>query len=229
MIDGFRILGLIPARAGSKGIIGKNTIDLAGKPLIAYTIEAAINSHYIDNVIVSTDGEHIAEVAKAYGAAVPFLRPAEYASDTAKTIDVLLHALNELSAHGEQYQILCLLQPTSPLRTSEDIDKAIECFVAHGQRGLVSVSEATDHPLLLRSIETSGVLKSLLDKNSTCRRQDMPSFYRVNGAIYLNQVSELNPEISLNDNPIPFILDKTHAIDIDDILDLKVAELFQKL
>ena len=226
MLEGLKILALIPARAGSKGIKNKNIVDLAGKPLIAYSIEAAKESRYIDKIVVSTDGVKIAETAKRYGASVPFLRPEEFAQDTSKTIDAVLHCVDTLEQMGEHYDVLCLLQPTEPMRTTEDIDCAIEKFVENGKVGLASISEVDDHPILIRSVDENGRMKSLLHVNSTCRRQDMPQYYRINGAIYINLVTELSPETSFNDNPIPYIMDKRHSIDIDEMDDLMRAELY---
>ncbi len=217
-----RILAMIPARAGSKGIKNKNIIALCGKPLISYTITAAKESKYIDEVVVSTDSESIAAVARQYGASVPFLRPAELASDTAKTIDAVLHTVSMLP----DYDILVLLQPTQPLRTSADIDGAIETFFAQGQQALASVSEVDDHPLLIRQISQEGLLVNLLNNSSTCRRQDMPAYYRINGAIYINSCDYLTAQTSFNDNPVPYIMAKSHSVDIDDIVDLSVAEFY---
>ena len=137
------MLALIPARGGSKGIKGKNIIDINGKPLIAYTIEAGKQSKYIDDVVVTTDSEKIAEVSKKYGAEIPFMRPAEYAQDKSKTIVAVLHAIKELKRQDKVYDTLVLLQPTQPLRTSEDIDKAIELYFEKSCMSLVSVSEVT--------------------------------------------------------------------------------------
>lgn len=228
MFDDKRILALIPARGGSKGIKGKNIIDLCGKPLISYTISEALESDYIDRVIVSTDNDSIAKVAREYGAEVPFVRPDKLASDTAKTIDVVLHAMDFFCANDEQFEILVLLQPTQPLRTVKDIDESISFFFDNGQRGLVSVSGVDDHPLLIRTINESNELSTMLKDCSTCRRQDMPEYYRVNGCIYINRIDEIDRSLSFNDNPIGFIMDKSHSVDIDEEKDLVMAEYFLK-
>ncbi len=219
-----KILAIIPARAGSKGIKNKNIVDLCDKPLIEYSIQAARESKFIDEIVVSTDGSEIAEVSRAIGARVPFLRPKELATDKAKTIDAIVFTIDELKRMGEIYDVLVLLQPTAPLRTSEDIDAAIEKFFDKGMRALVSVSLVDDHPMLIRTIENNDMLKPLLSVNSTCRRQDMPLFYRVNGAIYVNRIEELSLETSFNDNTVPFVMKREHSIDIDDPTDLLVAE-----
>ncbi len=226
MYKNYRILALIPARGGSKGIKNKNIIDLNGRPLISYTIEAAIKSKYVDDVIVTTDSESIARVAQKHGAEVPFMRPKELAADTSKTIDAVIHAVRTLSESGRKYDTLLLLQPTQPLRTCEDIDGAIELFFARKMMGVVSVSLVDDHPLLIRSIDKNGKLTSLLNCTSTCRRQDMSEFYRVNGCIYINSIYELSDQTSFNDNPIGYIMKRSHSIDIDEMKDLYLAEYY---
>ena len=220
-----RILAFIPARGGSKGIPHKNIIDLNGHPLISYSITEALKSKYIDKVLVSTDDEKIASVAREYGAAVPFLRPEELASDKAKTIDAVLHAIDFLSQNGEIYDTFVLLQPTQPLRTVEDIDGAIEEYMGNKCVPLVSVSPVDDHPLLIRTIK-DGKLETLLNQSSTCRRQDMPQYYKVNGCIYINEINQIDENTSFNDNKLPFIMPKERSVDIDDYSDLKMAEYY---
>lgn len=229
MFNNQKILALIPARGGSKGIKDKNIISLVGKPLIAYSIEAAKHSKYIDDIVVTTDSEKIAEISKQYGASIPFMRPIELAADTSKTIDAVLHAIKTLKTMGKEYDILVLLQPTQPLRTNKDIDKAIEVYYKNKENGLVSVSPVDDSPLLIRSITQDGKLINLLVQNSTCRRQDMPIYYKVNGCIYINKIDEINENTSFNDNKIPFIMMKEHSIDIDELSDLCMAEYYLKM
>lgn len=219
-----RIFALIPARGGSKGIPKKNIKPLAGKPLIAYSIEAALGSKYIDKAIVSTDSEEIAHTALHYGADVPFLRPAEYASDQSKTIDAVIHAVKTLRENGDGFDVLVLLQPTQPLRTAEDIDASIELYFERGETSLVSVSAVKDHPVLIRSIDANGELIPLLHQSSSVRRQDMPPFYRVNGCIYINAVSEIDESLSFNDNRQPYIMPACRAVDIDTMDDFCEAE-----
>ena len=220
-----RILGLIPARGGSKGIPRKNVIDLCGKPLISYSITAAENSRYIDSVVVSTDDEEIAKISRSFGASVPFMRPQELATDKSKTIDAVLHAIESLADMGEVFETLILLQPTQPLRTSEDIDKALDIYMDAGCTSLASVSPVNDNPLLIRSIQDN-LLNPLLNASSTCRRQDMPRYYRINGCIYINEISELSLDTSFNDNSLPFIMERSHSIDIDELSDLALAEYY---
>lgn len=217
------VLGIVPARGGSKGIPRKNIIDLCGKPLIAYTIEAGLNSKYIDCVMVSTDDAEIKEVALGYGAQVPFMRPPELATDKSKTIDAIVYTLDKLKELGEKYDVLVLLQPTQPLRTSDDIDDAINIFFDFGEIPLASVSEVDDNPVLIRTIDHNRLVP-LLNTSSTIRRQDMPIYYRVNGCIYINKISDIDKQTSFNDNLIPFIMKKNHSVDIDDVSDVLVAK-----
>ncbi len=220
-----KILALIPARGGSKGIPRKNIKDLCGKPLIAYSIEAGLNSKYIDSVVVSTDDSEIAEVSKRFGAEVPFIRPEELASDTAKTLDVVLHAIKEMESKGSTFDTFVLLQPTQPLRTAADLDAAIEKYMENGCISMVSVSPVNDHPILIRTIEEDR-LKPLLNCSSTCRRQDMPKYYRVNGCIYINEISEIDTNTSFNDNVLPFVMEPSHSVDIDELSDFELAKYY---
>lgn len=224
MYHDHRILALIPARGGSKGIPQKNVKLLHGHPLIAYTVAAGFNSSYIDDVVVTTDSEEIAEVARRYGAKVPFMRPAELATDTSKSIEAIMHALAALSDLGCRYDSIVLLQPTSPLRSAKEIDGAIETFYSHGCLGVASVSEVSENPVLTRRIDSEGVLHPLLPIDSTVRRQDMPKFYHVNGAIYINKTSSISLNTSLNDNPIAYRISADSSIDIDCINDFFKAE-----
>ena len=225
MINEKSVLAIIPARGGSKGIKGKNILSIEGKPLIAYTIEAARASEYIDTVIVSTDNQEIADISKAYGAEVPFLRPAELASDYAKTIDAVLHAVYTLKEMGKEYDYLVLLQPTQPLRSAEDIDHAI-ILCDKEMRGVVSISRVKDHPVLMRYMNAQGEMCKLLELNSTVRRQDMPDYYRVNGCVYVNPMSEVTGELSFNDNPIPYIMPVERSVDIDGYEDIALVEYY---
>lgn len=228
MISKKKVLAIIPARGGSKGIKDKNIISLNGKPLISYTIDAAKKSKYIDDIVLSTDSQRIADVAAKYGAEVPFIRPTELATDRSKTIDVVLHAINYLRNEGRFFDTLILLQPTSPLRTKEDIDCALEEYIKNNYKSLSSISQVKEHPILIRSINENGELSSLLNENSTVRRQDLTVYYRINGSIYINDIDEIDESTSFNDNTIPFIMDPSHSIDIDDPIDLLIADYYLK-
>jgi len=205
-------LAIIPARGGSKGIPRKNVIDFCGKPLIAHTISAALNSKYIKQVIVTTDCDEIAKVSETHGAEI-IKRPAEFATDTAKTIDAIMHVIENSESEN-----IVLLQPTSPLRKTFHVDEAIEMFLAHGE-SVVSVNE-TKSPLLIRDVRN----KPILYQRSDVRRQDSPVYNIVNGAIYINKTKEITQNTSFNDNTIAYVMDKKYSIDIDEPLDLKIAE-----
>lgn len=220
-----RILAIIPARGGSKGIPRKNIISLCGEPLISYTIKEALCSRYIDYVMVSTEDEEIASVSRKYGANIPFMRPREMSSDQSKTIDAIMYSLNELEKTNKVFDILVILQPTSPLRTVNDIDGAIRFFFDNDCNSLMSVSEVENNPLLIRSI-TGNKAIPLMNRNSTCRRQDMEKFYVVNGAIYINEIAYINSCTSFNDNDTPYVIDRSHAVDIDEFKDIVLAEYF---
>lgn len=223
-----KILGLIPARGGSKGIKEKNIYRICGKPLISYTIEAANASKYLDDVVVTTNDLKIADIARACGASVPFMRPEELARDTSPSIEAVMHAIHTLHDMGKSFDVLLLLQPTSPLRTSVDIDAAVEEFFKMGRRFLASVSPVRDHPLLVRTIGADGCLTKMLNQSSTCRRQDMPPYYRVNGAIYICNTAELSLDTSFNDALVPYVMEKSHAVDIDNMGDISLAEYYLK-
>jgi len=229
MINNKKILAIIPARGGSKGMKNKNIKDLAGKPLLGYTIEAALKSKFIDNIIVSTDSPKIHDVALKYGAKVPFLRPAELATDTTKTINVLIHTVAELKRRGDNYEILVLLQATSPLRNNLDIDYALELFVKKGYRSLASVHEVENYPILIRSLDENNEITPIFNERSDQRRQDVDKYFYVNGAIYINKISELSNETSLNNNEIGYVMPKERSIDIDEEMDLAVAEVLLKI
>lgn len=223
MINGRKVLALIPARGGSKGIKNKNIVSLCGKPLIWYTINVALKSEYIDSVVVSTDSNAIREVSLKYGARVPFIRPKKLATDSAKTIDVVVHAIEKLAKMGEKYDVLILLQPTQPLRNLEDVNGALEFFVRRKDKSVVSVTEVENHPLLIRTIR-NGQLKRLFDRRSDIRRQNMKKYFYVNGAVYINKISEINGKTSFNDNKMAFIMPSIRTVDIDDSFDLVIAE-----
>ncbi len=227
MIGNRTILAVIPARAGSKGIVDKNLRHLCGHPLIAYTIEAAKTAGCFDRIIVSTDSQEIAETARAYGAEVPFLRPSHLATDTAGTVDVVLHVHSWLEAHEAQtYESLCLLQPTSPLRTGTQVQDALVRFVsAHGADFLVSVCRVNESPYLMKLLTEDGYLRDVVPSPyRSSRRQDLPTVFRLNGAIYVARTKALKAERSF-DTPrtIGYEMDAATSVDIDEEADLKTA------
>lgn len=215
-------LAYIPARGGSKGIPKKNIAELGEMPLIAFTIVAALKSGLFEKVMVSTDSEEIADVARQYGAWVPFLRYAEFAQDTSKTIDAVISDKSRLEAMGEKFDEFVLLQCTSPFRTAKDIQGAV-ALAEKMHSGVVSISPVEEHPILMRTIDADGKVSKVLNCSSTCRRQDMPPYYRVNGAIYVNFWGELTPDLSLNDNPYGYVMERKDSLDIDTKADLEAA------
>lgn len=235
MIKGKTVVAVIPARAGSKGLLNKNVKRLLGKPLISYTIEAALRSKFIDRVIVSTDGKKIAKIARKYGAEVPFLRPAYLATDTVHTPPVIEHAVNYLEKN-ENYKvnIVVTLQPTSPLRKAEHIDLGIKKFLKEGTDSLVGVKEAYPPWWLFkpkgdRIIPFIEFKKGVLAYN--LERQQLPKVYQPNGALYVTKRGCLKKTNSLiNPRSCAYLLmDEESSLDIDTPLDFKVIEQVLKM
>ena len=218
-------IAIIPARSGSKGIKDKNIKELCGKPLMAYSIEAAIVSDLFDCVHVSTDSEEYARIAKKYGAEVPFLRDEEYASDTASTWDTVKNVLNKYSKLGKEFDVVTVLQPTSPLRTSEDICNAYQLFCEKEALSVVSVCEVEHSPLLCNTLKSDLSMDQFIDMKTVARRQDMNTYYRINGGIYMLHIDVLkNIEELYGRRSYAYVMDKRDSVDIDDELDFKLAE-----
>lgn len=216
-----KILAVITARGGSKGIPRKNIKELAGKPLIAWTIEEAKKSLYIDKVIVSSEDSEIIQVSQAFGAEVPFIRPAHLAEDTTPGIDPVLHALDECP----NYDYVVLLQPTSPLRTVEDIDKCIEKLLKEKAQICVSVCEASHSPYWMYTLRENDEMQPLLQETLIKRRQDLPKIYALNGAVYVANINFLKKEKSfVTQHTIAYIMDNERSIDIDTELDFLICE-----
>ena len=231
MINGNRVLAIIPARGGSKGLPGKNVKELCGKHLIAWTIELAKSCSDIDKTVVSTDDREIVEVAKKYGAEVPFIRPPELASDTASSIDVIFHAIDWLKEHQDyQAEYILLLQPTSPLRTVEDIEGAIQTLKDKDTQAVVSVCETDHHPWWSNTLPEDGNMKHFIrTKRRNKRRQDLPVFYRLNGAIYLADTDYLYEHNGfLGPNTFAYKMPKSRSVDIDFEVDFKLAGLLME-
>jgi CMP-N,N'-diacetyllegionaminic acid synthase len=221
------LLVVIPARGGSKGIPGKNIIDLAGKPLIAWTIEAVRSLSGVD-VLVSTDDEAIAQVAAAYGAATPYRRPAELASDTASTLDAVLHGLHWCEQQGTAYDAVMILQPTSPLRTTQQIQQAIDQWHQQPCQPLVSVCEPTHPPYLLFAELSDASWQRVVDLPAGGRRQDMQQrFAQLNGAIYIQSVERLKLGHGFFEegNTQFYFMPTSESIDIDTPMDLAFARI----
>ena len=231
-----KILGLLTARGGSKGVPGKNIKMLGGKPLIAYTIEAAKKSGVFDRILLSTDDPKIAEVAKQYGCEVPFMRPAELANDTAQHLPVLQHAIEWLKKNEGYYPDYTMtLHPTSPFRKAEHIKGAVDLLMKTGADFVLGVSEIPGHysPHKAMTIGQSGVLTLFNGspvKKRTMRRQDLTPCYFSNGTIYLYKTDNLfrndGPAGFFGDAPQAYIMDPRYSLDIDTMDDWALAELF---
>jgi len=222
------ILAVIPARLGSKRLPKKNMKMLCGKPLLAYTIDSVRNSHYVNRFIVSTEDRGIAKISQSYDAEA-IIRPFELARDESPTEDVIFDALEQLQLK-EQYtpDIIILLQPTSPLRTTEDIDTAIEIFLNTAGDSLISVTEYDHTPYWAFRIE-KGFLKREFTKESRTRSQDLPKLYRPNGSIFITRVSTFRTIQSFYaTHNIPYIMPRERSIDIDDEFDFSIAEFILK-
>ena len=216
-------IAYIPARSGSKGIPKKNIRPLCGKPLLGYAVETALETGLFSRVFVSTDSDEIAEVARAYGAWVPFLRNAALAGDTTLIMDAILDDVRRLAEINERFDTFCLLQPTSPLRTADAVRRAVELCEARNE-GVVSVSPVSEHPILMRTMSPDGRLARLLAMPSSARRQDMPMYYRVNGAVYCIPCSQLVEGTVLADSPLGIVMPEDASVDIDDMEDIRRAE-----
>lgn len=226
MYNGKTILALIPARAGSKRLPYKNTRPLLGKPLISWTIEQAKNSKYIDATVVSTDDQKLSEISRQWGADVPFLRPKGLATDRAKVIDVIIHAIDWFERNGKSYDLIILLQPTSPLRLPEDIDKTIKYLFLREAKAVVSVSEVDCHPYWMNTLPNNGSMMNFLRHDVMNRnKQELPVFYRLNGALYLAYSDYLKKQRSFFGNDtFAYIMPRERSVDIDDEIDFCLAE-----
>ncbi len=222
------VLALVPARGGSRGIPRKNITPLAGKPLMQWTIEAALACSRMERVLVSTDDAEIADVAMACGADVPFLRPSELALDETPGIAPVLHAVRWL-AERESYrpEWVALLQPTSPLRTADDIRGALALGEGGGAAAVVSVAEAPHHPWWMKRIDDEGRLRPWSEATpQTTRRQDLPPAYALNGAIYLVRRRALLAGESLHPDPtLAHVMPPERSLDVDTPWDLRLANL----
>ena len=220
-----KTFALIPARGGSKGIPRKNIKLIAGKPLISWTIEAALRSSLLSAIVVSTDDYEIAEVARLAGAQVPFIRPKELAQDHTPGLDPVLHAFDKLP----QYDSVLLLQPTSPLRTTDDIDGLLNLVRNTKKQSAVSICEAETHPYWTYRINADQTLAKFMDVATVARRQDLPSIFSLNGAMYFAGANWLRESRSLvSSETLAYVMPKERSVDLDTPLDWKIAELLLK-
>ena len=216
-------LAIIPARGGSKRLPRKNVLDLNGKPLIAYSIEAGLDSSYIDKVVVTSDDDEVLTISKKYGA-VTINRPNELASDIATTFDAIKHAVDNC----EKYDYIVLLQPTSPLRNEKHIDEAVELLESKKSNAVVSVCKMDHNPMWSNVLDHSLSMKGFLgDEILNKRGQDLDKYYRLNGAIYICETDKLLKEESffLKDNIFAYKMNRESSIDIDEEIDFKMAEV----
>ncbi|MDA1091486.1 MAG: acylneuraminate cytidylyltransferase family protein [Proteobacteria bacterium] len=222
MIDGNKILAVITARGGSKGLPGKNISDVGGKPLIAWTIEAAQGSNLIDRTVLSSDDDAIIAAAKSFGCEAPFVRPAELAADASPSADALIHALDQMA---ETYDYLVLLQPTSPLRVTEDIDGAIEkCHVA-GASACVTGCEPAKSPYWMFHLGDGDAMTPVIESESPItRRQDLPKVFAPNGAVFVTQVPWFRDNRTFyGPGTVAYAMPQERSIDIDNALDLTIV------
>lgn len=220
MIQGKRVLAVIPARGGSKGVLRKNLRVVSGKPLIWYTIEAAKHSRYLDEIVVSSEDDEILKVAASYGVSL-LQRPAHLASDETPGTEPVLHAIE--SYQGFDYVVL--LQPTSPLRTAAHIDGAMEFCLNCTAPACVSICEAEASPFSVFQLDEQHHLSRLMNVSVSGRRQDLPALYTVNGAIYIADVTWLNKSLRfVTAQTVGYVMPQMQSLDIDTELDLEFCE-----
>jgi CMP-N,N'-diacetyllegionaminic acid synthase len=225
-----KTIAIIPARSGSKGLKDKNIKLLNGKPLIAYTIEAAIMSGMFDKVFVSTDSKRYAEIAMEYGADVPFLRSEAQSSDITSSWDVVSEVLKRFRELGNDFDIFALLQPTSPLRTSNDIVAAFKIMSQRQANAVVAVCEVDHSPLWCNSLSEDGSLCRFLDKELVKKsRQQLKTFFRINGALYIVNTFYFNSANNIYEEKCyAYVMEKSKSIDIDDQIDFDIANMLLK-
>ncbi len=220
-----KILGLIPARGGSKGLPKKNLYLFNKKPLIQWTIECALESNSLDRIIVNTDDESIADFSRSKGVEVPFLREPHLAQDNSRIVDAVLNVLEKII----NFDFILLLQPTSPLRTKEDITNIIKLQKQYNASSLVSVCEAKENPALFYEINNDNYLSKSFKQYKGSNRQEYKRNYIINGALYFSSVENLKKNKSfITNKTIPYVMPRERSIDIDDITDIRWGEFIQK-
>lgn len=224
-------IAVIPARSGSKGLKNKNIKLLNGKPLIWYSIQAAIKANCFDEVMVSTDSEEYAKIARECGAAVPFLRSEAMSTDNASSWDTVQEVLDNYKRMGREFDTVMLLQPTSPLRSEEDIRSAFAIFDEKNADSVVGVCEMEHSPLWSNILPDNLCLDGFIrpEVKKATGRQSLPTYYRINGAIYLTRVTEHLETNLYSKRGFAYIMSRDKSIDIDTELDFKIAEFFLML
>lgn len=222
-----RNIAIIPARSGSKGLKNKNIKMLNNKPLIAYSIEAAIDSNLFDEIYVSTDSNEYATIARKYGASVPFLRDSKLATDTSSSWDVVRDAVRNYKRMGEKFDTITLLQPTSPLRNATDIINGFKVFESKEALSVVAVCEVDHSPLWCNVLPSDGSLENFIDNDLVnLPRQELPSYYRINGALYIIDETQLMSGKDIySSKSYGVIMTKENSIDIDELIDFQIAEV----
>jgi len=232
MIEGKRILAIVPARGGSKGLPGKNILPICGKPLISWSIDKARRSRYLDLILVTTDSEEIAGIAKESGAYVPFLRPPELASDYSSTYDAIRHALNFMEkSENQRFDYVVLLEPTSPLREDDDIDRMLEKLLAHQNEfdSIISVGEVGEHPSLLKRLIDNRMEPFCPEVVQNNRRQDNEPAYFPYGVAYISKTDALIEQNTFYTARCTYYVIKDYQkVEVDDIYDFLCAESIMK-
>lgn len=222
-------LAIIPARSGSKGLKDKNIRLLAGKPLMAYSIEAALESGVFDEVMVSTDSEEYAKIARQYGAQVPFLRSSLNAGDASSSWDMVEEVLEAYGKRGKRFDNFCLLQPTSPLRETQDIVRAYQEYHDKNAKAVISVCECEHSPKWSNVLDDSLSLDGFVKQDAAVNRQQIQVYYRLNGAIYIVDTAEFERNRFLyRENAYAYVMTKERSIDIDTEYDFIVAEVLKE-
>ena len=223
-----KILAIIPARGGSKGLVGKNIKPLCGKPLIGWTIEQASDSNYIDKILVSTDCPEIAETSSKFGIKVPELRPDELSTDTSSSVDVVMYHIETLKDSGSTFDYIVLLEPTSPLRKKGDIDKAIKKAIDNPSAdGIISLGEVhMEHPDIIKKISKKGVIAPYFQKEKKInQRQELEKVYFPYGVIYMIKTNIFKEKKAFyTKNIIPYLVERWQNYEIDDIYDFLCIE-----
>jgi len=225
MIKEEKLLAVIPARGGSKRLPKKNILDIAKKPMIAWTIEAAHQSKYIDRIVVSTDDMKTADISVKYGACVPFVRPDELSTDEASSIEVVKHAIDTLCESNDFYEYIILLQPTSPLRTFKHIDSAVDLLVDKNADSIVSVCEVNHPNEWINTLPDDLSMKNFINIDTgKLRSQELSKQYRINGSIYLSKISVLTKQLTFfHDSTYAYVMDTHDSVDIDNKFDYELC------
>jgi len=226
-----KILAIVPARGGSKGLPKKNIKEMNGKPLIAWSLDAAKQCDFIDEIFVSTDSQEIADVCEAHGVFVPHLRPAHLASDTSRSIDAILYTIDYLEKQGKYFDLVVLLEPTSPQREVSDIQNAIKQLIeTEGAESIVGVYKTEcQHPDFLVSLDENKFLKSYVNKFDAKPRQELEDLFFFEGTVYVATVESLRREEGFyHDKTIGYITSKYKSLEVDDIYDFIMIEALMK-